>query len=69
MKRKLCPLLAQSDTRPSYTIKGASSTRTYLSECLGNRCAAYVEDTSLCMKFGVKTNLPTREEAEANNAH
>ena len=65
MKRKLCPLLVQSDTEPSYTVSGASRTRTYLSECLGQRCAAYFTQDGFCERFQNKTALPSLEEAEA----
>lgn len=41
MKRKVCPLLIQSDTNPSFRVEGQSWTRTYFLECLGNKCAAY----------------------------
>lgn len=32
MKRKVCPLLVQSNTEPSLTMQGASYTRTFFEE-------------------------------------
>ena len=49
MKRKVCPLLVQSDTNPSLTLAGQSWTRTWLSECIGDKCAAY--QGGFCDKF------------------
>lgn len=49
MKRKGCPLLIQQDTNPSMTISGQSWTRTYMLECIGEKCAAY--EYGFCKKF------------------
>lgn len=51
MKRKGCPLLVQSDTNPSLTMRGQSWTRTYLLECPGEKCAAYSVPDGFCKKF------------------
>lgn len=51
MKRKGCPLLVQSDTNPSMTVQGQYWTRTYLLECLGEKCAAYHSQDGFCDKF------------------
>lgn len=59
MKRKGCPLLVQSETNPSLTMKGQSWTRTYMLECIGEKCAAY--QGGMCDKF--QTNVNLREEA------
>lgn len=48
--RKVCPLLVQSDTNPSYTVQGQSWTRTYFLECLGEKCVAYRKELG-CLKF------------------
>lgn len=50
-KRKECPLLLQSYTVPSLTIEGESSTRSYFSECIGERCAAYRAQNGFCEKW------------------
>lgn len=49
MKRKGCPLLIQADTNPSMTVSGQSWTRTYMLECIGEKCAAY--QGGMCDKF------------------
>ena len=59
MKRKGCPVLIQSDTKPSLTVKGQSWTRRYMLECIGEKCAAY--QGGMCDKF--QTNVILREEA------
>lgn len=53
MKRKGCPLLIQQDTNPSMTITGQSWTRSYMLECLGEKCSAYklCDGKGICMKF------------------
>lgn len=51
MERKSCPLLVQSNTEPSLTIQGASYTRTFFIECLGEKCAAYIKQDGFCKKF------------------
>lgn len=51
MKRKGCPLLIQQDTNPSMTISGQSWTRTYMLECIGEKCAAYKAEDGYCEKF------------------
>ena len=51
MKRKGCPLLVQSETNPSLTMKGQSWTRTYMLECIGEKCAAYNAAHSTCERF------------------
>lgn len=51
MKRKGCPILIQQDTNPSMTMKGQSWTRTYMLECLGEKCAAYGVADGFCEKF------------------
>ena len=50
-KFKVCPLLVQSDTKPSYTMPGESFTRTYFSRCLREMCAAYKQQGCFCEKF------------------
>lgn len=57
MKRKGCPLLIQSDTNSSLTMQGQSWTRTYMLECIGEKCAAY--QGGVCAKFD--TNLILKE--------
>lgn len=49
MKHKGCPLLIQQDTNPSMTVNGQSWTRTYMLECIGEKCAAY--EHGFCKKF------------------
>lgn len=46
---KGCPLLVQSDTSPMMTVPGESHTRSYLLECLGEKCAAFFNGT--CKKY------------------
>lgn len=68
MKRKACPLLVQSNTEPSLTIQGASYARTFFIECLGEKCAAYIQQYGFCEKFQstviVRTNPADKEETE-----
>lgn len=64
MKRKACPLLVQSSTEPSLTIQGASYTRTFLNECLGEKCAAYIQQYGFCEKFQSNVILRTSEAEE-----
>jgi len=52
---KGCPLLVQSDTYPSLTMKGESHTRTYFLECLAKGCAAYRD--GVCDKFQTTVRL------------
>lgn len=65
MKRKRCPLLIQSDTNPSLTMLGQSWTRTYMLECVGEKCAAYQGgfcvkyQTDVVLKEGVKDGSTT----------
>lgn len=54
MKRKGCPLLVQSETNPSMTVKGQSWTTTYFLECIGEKCAAYHSQDGFCKKFQEK---------------
>ena len=49
--RKACPLLVQSDTLPSLTMRGEEYTRTYFLECLGEKCAAFSMQDYFCEKF------------------
>lgn len=49
IKMKQCPLLVQSETNISMTIKGEAYTRIYFSECIGKCCAAYIDGE--CKKF------------------
>ena len=51
VERKACPLLVQSDTYPSLTMRGESHTRTFFLECLGEKCAAFT-DGCRCARFG-----------------
>lgn len=51
MKRKGCPLLIQSDTNPSMTVQGQSWTRTYMLQCVGEKCAAYHTQDGFCERF------------------
>jgi len=63
MKLKACPLLVQSDTTPSWTVGGECHTRTYFSECLGEKCAGFVGGH--CIRLGESTVLlpePPKEE-------
>lgn len=46
---KVCPLLVQSDTNPSYTIDRQSYTITWLTECLGKKCSGYAN--GFCKRF------------------
>ena len=64
MKRKVCPLLVQSNTEPSLTIQGASCTRTFLIECLGEKCAAYIQQDGFCEKFQSAVIFRTNEAEE-----
>lgn len=64
MKRKGCPLLIQSDTNASMTISGQSWTRTYMLECVGERCAAYHTQDAWCEKFQCTVKLRRLEEEE-----
>lgn len=61
MKRKVCPLLVQSNTEPSLTMQGASYTRTFLIECLGEKCAAYIQQDGFCEKFQSAVIFPTNK--------
>lgn len=65
MKRKGCPLLIQSDTNPSLTMSGQSWTRTYMLECVGEKCAAYWEN-GYCETFKKNVNMPERREENAD---
>lgn len=49
MNRKGCPLLIQSDTNPSMVVTGRSWTRTYMLECIGEKCVAYQD--GICDRF------------------
>ncbi len=65
MEYKACPLLVQSDTTPSFTLKDAVYTRTYFLECLANKCAAY--QIGMCQRFNTtviypQTNITERED-------
>lgn len=62
MKRKVCPMLVQSDTRLSWTIQGEQYTRTYLHECVGEKCAAYEKQSGFCYKFNSIVILKKEEE-------
>lgn len=66
MKRKACPLLVQSNTEPSITMRDASYTRTFFLECLGERCAAFVQDEfgAFCKKFQSNVIIRANEEAD-----
>lgn len=64
MKRKVCPLLMQSNTEPSLTIQGASYTRTFFLECLGDKCAAYISQGGFCEKFQSTVKMREAEEGE-----
>lgn len=59
MKRKGCPLLIQSDTNPSLTMQGQSWTRTYMLQCVGEKCVAYQD--GYCKKFCGTTELEDKE--------
>lgn len=61
MKRKGCPLLIQSDINPSLTVSGQSWTRTYMLECIGERCAAYRAKNGFCERFEATVVLKERE--------
>lgn len=43
--------MIQSDTNPSMTVQGQSYTRTYMLECIGEKCAAYNEAHGTCERF------------------
>lgn len=64
MKRKSCPLLVQSNTEPSLTMQGASYSRTFFIECLGEKCAAYNQQYGFCEKFQSTVIIPASEEDE-----
>lgn len=59
MKRKGCPLLIQSDTNPSLTMRGQSWTRTYMLQCVEEKCVAYQD--GYCKKFCGTTELEDKE--------
>ena len=59
MKYKGCPLLIQSDTNPSLTKQGQSWTRTYMLECVGEKCIAYQD--GYCKKFCGPVELEEEE--------
>ena len=65
MKRKGCPLLIQKDTNPSLTVSGQSWTRSYMLECIGERCAAYKTQDGFCEQF--QCIVICREEMEGEN--
>lgn len=48
---KGCPLLIQSDTEPSLLRGGESHTRTYMLTCIGEKCAAYEQQSEFCNRF------------------
>ena len=58
---KGCPLLVQSDTHPSLTMRGESHTRSYFLPCLGQKCAAYEwgPNGGDCHHFGTKVRYRT----------
>ena len=62
---KGCPLLIQSDTYPSMTMRGEGHTRTYMLECIAEKCAAFHTQDAFCEKFQTRTKLrkvtPQRE--------
>lgn len=62
MKRKGCPLLIQSDTNPSMTVSGQSWTRTYMLECIGEKCVAYKRQYMFCEKFQTRVIMPKMED-------
>lgn len=65
MKMKGCPLLIQSHTSPSMMIRDESYTKSYMLECIGNKCAAYVSGD--CGMFGrINTVILDGEDGEVN---
>jgi hypothetical protein len=56
-KRKVCPLLVQSDTTPSLTVNGETYTRTYFLPCIGEDCVAYHALDGYCKKWQSNTML------------
>ena len=62
---KVCPLLVQVDTNPSYTIDGQSHTRTWFAKCLGIKCGGYAN--GFCNRFDTyvleksDTNMEVKE--------
>ncbi len=69
MKRKECPLLIQSETNPSMTVEGMSRTRTYMLDCVGEKCAAYLGGR--CVKYQTYVEVgegeTLRDEKDRNN--
>lgn len=63
---KGCPLLIQSDTYPSLTIQGESHTRSYMLECIAEKCAAYRADSGFCDKFMSCVKLPPAQKEDKN---
>ena len=59
MKRKGCPLLIQSDTNLSFTMQWQSWTRTYMLQCVGEKCVAYQD--GYCKKFCRTVELEDKE--------
>lgn len=59
MNRKGCPLLLQSDTYPSLTMRGESHTRTYMLQCVGEKCVAY--HGGFCKKWEYQTAQKERD--------
>lgn len=65
MSRKGCPLLVQRDQMPSYTVPGECYTRSYMLECLGDKCVAYREKDGYCRRFlnyTIIEAVPTEED-------
>lgn len=67
LKNKGCPLLLQSDTHPSLTMRGESHTRSYFLPCLERKCAAYKFEngSAKCLRFGTAVYYRTAEEENA----
>lgn len=59
MMLKKCPLLIQSNTILSMTVQGESHTISYMSQCIGNECAAYVNGD--CHRFGGVIDVCVRD--------
>lgn len=49
--KKACPLLVQCDTHISMTVQGEGYTRSYFLTCLGTKCAAFDEESGVCLRF------------------
>lgn len=63
-KTKGCPLLVQSDTYPSMTVRGESHTRSFFLPCLEKDCVAYhfVNGHGICYRFDGRVHREIKED-------